>query len=664
MIRRRLNSRGKIARLLAALCAVAILAYPAARAAAAERKASDPMRQLLDVLTPEARAMLPGDGADLDPQGHELAQVFLAHLAEDGRVSYAGQKRSAPDQMKRQQDRIDELLQNKVNLLGGYEPQDVGDPINWFTAPRGDMQWPVHLSRHYWLKPLVYAYLATGDEKYAERVMAALVDWTRRTPLDSPDLFWRTAKPAGKSGRMVSEGFFGQYADGPWTSLSAHARVEEWSWLLALLHESKAATNERVAVLLHSLFTDHFHSMLAHKRGMNQFQGIATSLIHLGWWYPWFQGHQEALETGWQRLTHYARTEIYPDGSMAECSPNYAKGCLGRLYSMIKQARERGEEVPEVMTERAALASRYFALIADPRGNAPRIAKGKSTVHKVCDWINKEFQDPVVEYIVSEGKSGTRPDALSHAFPWAGHIVMRSAWEPRATWLFFEPGPRGSGHMDLACLNFQLQHRGKWILTDPGYYSYSGSGEDGAMSLYLRSTAAHNTAIVDGRGQIRRPPGTGWGGPNKEPGDYGYSDDGETVRARGAYTYGYGENGEIQVVHRRELVYRRPEARFVITDRFEGQGSHRIALHWQMRPEAKVEARGDALHIENGQAKATLSFQASAPLALDIVKGSKGPLLGWYSETYGRLAEAPTGRVALEGDLPITVTTTIQCNND
>ncbi len=606
-------------------------------------------------LTAEAKQRLGAEPAALDPKGHELARIFLQDLAAPGQVfpDGAAAGKTTPAQ-------VAALMAHRVSLLGGYEPQELGDPIDWFRAPKDDLQWPTHLSRHYWLRPLAQAWRGEGNEAAAGQVVAILLDWVAKTPIGTDTLHWsgvRTAYPDRYPG--CPEGFFKGYVDGPWTSLSAHARLEFWSELFALLWDAPQMTNEAVAVLLVSLARDHRLSMLNNPRAMNQYQGIAVSLIHLGWWYPFLAGAEEAGAIGWERLVHYARTEVYPDGSMAECSPNYAAGCLQRLFKVVQEARARGADVPPVMLERIAQAQRAFAFLADPAGNSPRIAKGGGSILGLLAALNAEFADPEVAYVATRGKAGQRPEALSHAFPWAGHIAARSDWTAEADWLFFEPGPRGSGHHDLAWLNLQVQARGAWLLTDPGYFSYSSSGEDGAMSLYLRSSAAHNVALVDGQGQNRVRPG-GRSGPNTEPGEYGWSDDGQRFRAEGVYANGFGPDGAIAVVHRRVVVYDRSRRAIEIEDHFTGEGTHEMSLHWQFPPAAEVGIEDAALRVVNGAARARMAFAAHGPLEIEVVKERRDPLGGWFSATYGKLAPAPMGVVRTRVALPSTIRTTIQ----
>ena len=251
-------------------------------------------------------------------------------------------------------------------------------------------------------------------------------------------------------------------------------------------------------------------------------------------------------------MEQYAREEIYPDGSFAECSPNYGLGCLHRLQDLVSQATERKLAIPPIMTQRMARAVRYFAFTSDPLGRSARIAKGGEDVRRQLGLINSMVEDPAVHFVVSGGEEGELPPSCV-SYSWAGHHAMRSGWDADATWLFFDSGPRGSGHHDMAQNGIQLISGRRWLLADSGYYSYSASGPDGEMARYLKSSAAHNTALVNGECQLPFAPGSRLR-PNTEEGDFRWYQDEDTASAEGTYVDGYSADGEIDVRHRLQLL--------------------------------------------------------------------------------------------------------------
>jgi hypothetical protein len=613
--------------------------------------------ELRSRLMPEAQRDLAA--SQWKVEGYEIAQRILRPLSEGRGPLQRDNITSEARRAVSNRASLEALLAHRVSLLGGYSVQDLGVEIDWFRAPREDWQWTTHLSRHYWLKPLAFAWRETKDPRYSQEVVAVLRDWLQKVPFGVPSLRWHNRAAAEADIPASLEGSFHKIGDGPWTSLSAHARVDTWTELFQLIWDAPALNNGSAAVLLNSLLGDHRILMLNHdRRGTaNQYMALARSLVGLGLWYPDFVEVQRAEKKGWERAAHFAKTQIYPDGSTAECSPNYSAGSLRMLFDLYERGTATNRTVPAELRPCIEAGMRYFAAIADPLGRPPRIAKGgggelRSTVGR----INQLVRDPKAAWFAS----------------WAGHAVVRSSWDERATWLFFEPGPRGSGHHDLAQLNLQLVSNGDWLLTDPGFYSYAGFGigpltEDGKMAKWLHSSAAHNVALVDGEGQIRFPKG-GKIEANAKPGVYPWTVDGEVVTTGGIYNYGFGNEGQIRVEHERLLRFDRAADTVEVADTFSGEGKHTVALHWQCDPRAQVAventAEGVAVTVRMPNATLKILPQVSNPLAIAkpltvrVVRGEREPYGGWFSASYGKLEAAPMIIVEHEkATLPLKINT-------
>ena len=84
-------------------------------------------------LTDEAKAELGRAPGALPLDGHELAERFLRPLASPG--GPFGEEtiaEHAAEAYARDKEELPALLAHRVSLLGGYGPQDLGSPINWF----------------------------------------------------------------------------------------------------------------------------------------------------------------------------------------------------------------------------------------------------------------------------------------------------------------------------------------------------------------------------------------------------------------------------------------------------------------------------------------------------------------------------------------------------
>lgn len=580
------------------------------------------------------------DAAKVAPQGTELARMFLAPLApkQTAAVSEATRQQAA------------ELMQRRVKLLGYPAVEMLPGGYEWLKAPKDDQQWPTHLSRHYYLMPLAQMYRATGEERYAAELVEVVRQWVELYPLGAGSLDWTWKNEPGKAGETSGQGAMKGYGDGPWTSLSAEARVHSWLGMLPLVAGSKALDNETTAKLLLSLIGPHRRLMLDFPREgtANQYVALADALIELGESLKDFVGAEECRRVGMERMMRFTEMQIYVDGSVAECSPNYGIGSLRRVIEVMTRLKERGEAAPELFAQRARGALRYYAFTLDPLGRTPRIAKGGGKARAVLTELNRAIGDKEVEWIVSEGKSGSKPKQMQAGYAWAGHYVMRTGWGDKDSWLFFDAGPRGSGHHDKAQLGIQLVAGGETLLVDPGYYTYSTSGEEARMARYLNSTSAHNTVTVDGLGQVSV---AGGGRPkaNGAAGEYGWQVNERGAEARGTYALGYGDGGWAKAEHQRQVKLALAERVYEVVDEVKSEETHSYEVLWQAPAGAKVEIGRRAVRIEKNGVVARISFESGQPFTITKLAASRDPFAGWYSESYGQLTGATTIRVSLLG---------------
>jgi hypothetical protein len=615
---------------------------------------------LLNLLNDDARLSL---GEELlGPDGQDLARLVLpalaahppqddpwvaaAHLGDRGRATNA----------------VEDLLANRVLLLNAYGPQDVGWPINWFHAPAGDLQWPSHLCRHMWAAPLAQAWVEHRRIDCAERLADIMVDWALKFPvgcpsLDSRVLDWSRRYADRSQPPRTVEGYFHGYADGPWTALSAAVRVLNWTAYLRMTADSGVWNNRRLSVVLESLLVQHRQLLIDFPRQMNQYLATSTALIHMGLYYSMFSVAPSALELGWRRASHYAQLEVYTDGSMAECSPNYGLDCAERLADLARLAQRFGRPAPPEITCPLREAATYFIATRTPMGPTTRLAKGGKD------------PAPLLAKVRQLGQQVDEQPPLSAAFRWAGHFVARSDRTPQATWLLFDAGPRGSGHHDLACLNLHLISRGCWLLTDSGYYTYSNADCDRPLNNYMPSTAAHNCGLVDGLGQ-RVVLNTELCRPNSAPGYYHFHDDGETVIMGGRYEGGFGPQGELRVAHARRIVFCRREATVLVEDAFEpladlSPGRHAADLHWQLPPGVRWQVDGCTVRVaaDAAQGRPAMTLECSAGNGahpdVAVFQGRQDPMLGWHAIAYGQVTPSPVVRVRSQGPLPLTFRTRI-----
>jgi len=156
-------------------------------------------------------------------------------------------------------------------------------------------------------------------------------------------------------------------------------------------------------------------------------------------------------------------------------------------------------------------------------------------------------------------------------------------------------GPGEGAHQDS--LSVTLQAGGRDLLVDPGSPAGSDARDTGHRGLgaRLRATAAHSTVRVDGQ-EIRA------GGALLDPAPAG--DEPARLAARFESHSGFefveaGHSGYLTlpgpVRHRRIVLLNRRTRRFVIEDRLEGEGDHRLEWFFHLAPDWEA-----VLHEEAG----------------------------------------------------------------
>jgi uncharacterized heparinase superfamily protein len=218
------------------------------------------------------------------------------------------------------------------------------------------------------------------------------------------------------------------------------------------------------------------------------------------------------------------------------------------------------------------------------------------------------------------------PEPLtSRAFPDAGFYVMRS---PSAYLLVccnaVNPAVAGNHkHNDL--LSFELCVGTTSFIVDPGAYIYTG---EPAWRNRFRSTAYHNTVVIDGAEQNRfRDDQLFRMQPEAEPIVHQWCST-ETYDWLEAEHTGYRRLSR-PVSHRRGFWFDKRSIKCRITDRFQGPGEHRVEWYYhfdhgvevQQAQETLVMARADGIELG-------IQVVSESPLTTEILDG-------WVSRRYG-----------------------------
>lgn len=202
------------------------------------------------------------------------------------------------------------------------------------------------------------------------------------------------------------------------------------------------------------------------------------------------------------------------------------------------------------------------------------------------------------------------------------------------------PAPAGHGHADA--LSLWLAIGNEYFLVDAGTYAYHSHPE---WRTYFRSTAAHNTACIDGENQSKMAGRFLWS-DKASARLLGLQESAEQATIEAEHD-GYARLTE-PVVHRRKVIFDRSNGDVSIEDQFRGDGRHKVELFFHLHEAAEVvRIADDEAEIQWRGRKITFS-SAEPCLAWDVVRGSDNPKLGWRSRSFNQKEPIPTLRIRTE----------------
>ena len=561
----------------------------------------------------------------------------------------------------------------------GPEVVDLGPRIEWskdyrsgVSWPRGymrdiryvnphddsDVKYPWEVSRAQWLLPAGQAFLLTRDERYAEGVRAVLDDWIAENPY-AQSVNWSS-------------------------TIEAAIRILTWTWLFRAFHDSRAWADPGFrrrflgALYLHGDFTER-HLELSDVNG-NHCTADAAGLAFAGMFFGEGTGPARWQATAWSLLSTELPRQVYPDGVDFEASTAYHR-LVAELFFLPALYRERlGLDVPAAYRERVAAMARFTAAYCGPDGRAPlwgdaddarALPLGGQDLndHRYfvglvgAAWDLADLRDAFsgdrseVYWTLGPTVAAALPETAapppSRAFPDGGFFVMRTAVDH----VFVDCGRVGladrGGHGHNDCLSFEAVIDGTRLVSDCGSFVYTRSFEERNR---FRSTASHNTPIVDGQELNRLQPDLLWNlayDARPEPRRFETGPDRDVFV--GAHA-GYRRLGApVTPVRTIELDRRRHALR--IEDAFEGRGRHRLEIPLHLAPGVSAEAlAAGSVRLVAGERCFRLEWSPADAWELEIGAGRVSPSYGvalpcvrlaWRRE--GRLGVGLVVRIETEG---------------
>jgi len=544
---------------------------------------------------------------DEDLACEEVTAYFRART--EPRVPFAPDRAAKHSVSASQLEEAEMALQNKFKGQGSYGYFEVPDPIDWSFNPVGDREWPWQFNRHSAWRALGQAWLATGDDKYADKWVELMRDWV-------------ATNPPGTS-----------YS---WRTIEAGIRANSWLRVFFSLLDAPAFTGRDQAIMLNSLAdhaeflmpAGHFHS--GSNWGLIESQGLLTVALFL----PEFKDADDWRETAWARIQGEIEAEVYPDGAQVELTPSYHSGVASMFLNISRLVTEAGLEAPAPYLERLEKMYEFLMYLCKPDGTYPMLGDawpGGSSGHLRTG--RDVFAREDMAWLLTDGAEGKPPADISHSFPNANYHVMRSAWlDEDARWLLFDTAPWGGGHQQPDNLMVILYAFETTLLPDSGSYLYYGAGR----AEHAR-TNSHSTLTVDDTNQ------------NHSPGHLEAWHTDDIMDFADGWHEGYPG-----ITSRRRVLFARPDY-WALLDTVsatgdEGAGDHTVDQCFQCAP-GELTLAGDA---------ATLISDAGPGLSVASLRTSDAQaenVDGWVSYKYTERERRPILRIRREGELPASYLT-------
>lgn len=507
-----------------------------------------------------------------------------------------------------------------------------GPQIDWTANPtEGEAKthlWNESLNRHFHFRQLSEAYWNTGQDKYAAEIAAQVLDWTSRMP-----------RPMLSSGNSV-----GHYA---WQTLTTGIRLADtWPQALYRCMDAPSFTPEVLVAMMKSAGEQARHLVKWPSSG-NWLTAESNGLFTAGMLFPEFKEAAEWRATAISRLYKQLDDEVYPDGMEHELAAGYNNWVVSEFAHILElcDLNDLRGELPDDYQAKMEKMFNYLLYASMPNGAIPGLNdSGNADVRELLTTGFKLFPERTdFQFVATSGAAGDAPQTTSHAFGWSGHYVLRSGWDPDATFLLFDAGPFGYGHQHEDKLSFVLWAKGRQHVLDPGNFSYDRS----RWRKYVLATYGHNTVLVDGLDQNRRAkretyfwrrPWVGYP-PVGFDAAYMYTPPCDFVR--GVYRDGYGPEGKVQVVHTRRIAYVRDRGYFLLFDTLSpvDDQEHSYQSLFHLDSTAAQADEGKVVTTTN-EGQSNLVITPATPVDVEIVKGKADePVQGWSN---GPWREVPT----------------------
>ena len=577
----------------------------------------------------------------------------------------------------------DAILAHRFDLLGSG-PTDLGACIDWQRDFKSGYRWPPRtfsrrirygevsgadvkvpweLCRFQHLPALGKAFWLTGEAHYAAEGLAQIEDWIAENPP--------------------------QFGVNWACTMDVALRAFNWLWGYGFC--ASAASPRFNRAFIGSLLSHGRHILSNLERGAdgitsNHYLADLIGLFALGLACPFLREAEGWKQLALAELIREMDRQVHPDGGDYESSIPYHRLVTEMFLAAAILCRKHGLPLPPPYLARLERMLEFTRWYTKPNGLAPQVGDADDgRLHILADygaWDPRDHRHLLAtggafftrdDFTAAAGPRGEEALWLlpeeprripaagvsgpeSRAFPESGIYLMRDG-DLYCLVACGAVGTRGIGnhkHNDVLSLEFHAD--GQDFLVDPGSYLYTP--EPAARNLF-RSTAVHNTVMVDGAEQNRfGEGGLFWMHADAVPTCLTWRPGVEEDVFVGEHT-GYIRLAD-PVGHRREVCLRKRARRLEVVDHLFGEARHELCWNFTIAPGVAVRPVGETTwELDASGVRAVLSLDAVEPAALRAaVRGEAAE--SWASPSYGVRRRTKALRFHVAALLPVTCRFSLQ----
>lgn len=473
--------------------------------------------------------------------------------------------------------------------------------VDWLAnhslgTPLATHEWVWALNRHADLSAIALTYKDKRDPVYAKAWAKLMRSWIQQVCVpavkdEKPGSAWRKLETGL---RMTNAWFTGFYA----------------------VIDSDQLSDEDVIAYLTSIWDQANFLSVAEFNPTNHFVFAMTGLYTVGSEFPEFRDAKAWRMTASRQLDRLMRESTLGDGGWYEMAPGYGQWVCDKLIDLWNNAEASGQDAELSPLLRAKLLSlaEWGVRMLGPDRSTPRVNDGVALVHQADKraFLAARFPDSELLRWAAADAAGTQP--MPPAPSWtseylaeSGYQIMRTGWSRQDSYVLLDTGHLGGWHGHQDALNIVAYFKGRYFLFDNGGYKYDASD----WRTWGQTTAAHNTVLVDGMGQIRN-----WNGdrdpiglnPANLPAPR-FETSRDVDYSSGWYASGYGnevpDRGKkvspytlLPATHRREVLFVKPspgnEPYAAVLDTLTPGDTlpHRYEARWHLKSTKWMTANG------------------------------------------------------------------------